>query len=161
MSVSGVKAELVALVTAVTGVNNVYAQIRTFSNISDVPITDDKVQWWEIYQVASEPLQLSSALVWYRYQFNIDGYYAWDHSPTANTSATFENLVESVIDAIMTDLDLGGTAEFGDFPNEDAENVGLPVVQFGIAQRRGVRALFHQARISIWVRDAATKTIQL
>lgn len=160
MALATVRQALVDLLSNVSGVENVYPRKRWWRTIDDLPTdSEGRIQWWEVYVAGMRVMPVAYSLACYYYTFQIDGYLAINDETASQN--TFEGMVEDVCDAIVSDLDLGGVVQFGNYPDHgQAGTVGLPVVELGVATMSGRSGGLHQCRITLVLRDATERSLQ-
>lgn len=161
MSAATIKTNLIELVKSATSLTtHVYPNVKFFHDLDDLPIVNDVTQWWEVFWIKAIPHEICNSLVYYTYEFVINGYYSMNQDNSSQTE--FEAKMDAIIDKLVTDLDVGGSAQFGDMEGDGVANVGLPTVELGISVRGGgTSEALHHGRITVYIRDVTPKTLSL
>ena len=159
MALSDIRTQIINKLESVSGVVNVRAGKPHIRSIEDFPVdtTNNRINWWEVYCTSVDPEPLHSREYMYYYTFVIDGLVAYESD---STWTWFEELVEDICEAFLTDADLGGTTEFGDLGLHSAhEDVGIPHAELFLVTVPG--NVFLRATIEITLRDINTRTLSL
>jgi hypothetical protein len=105
---------IVDILSDVTGIGQVYGYERTaidFSTIERVFYTNGLLHCWTVSRMRQRNERRASQEVEVHYVFRVRGYYQLDDA--AQSEVTFQAIVDSVMDAFLSNYTINDTAELG------------------------------------------------